>query len=143
MYQKTIVLLLLVYVNFIYANNLWKVSEYGINRGVIENSDLIQPACENIKGISGKKISLNANIAAFPRGVYKKHCGKYITVINIKKNISKKLIIADECQTCNNNQMMVPAYTWNTLYGENVYIEGDSSKENNSPGYIDVKWEFD
>lgn len=147
---KNIYFLILIYLNFIYAykrnndkwNNNWKASEYGINDGKYEIPDLNNGACENTE-YSKKRIKLDDKIAAFPSNLYKNYCGKKIIVFNTNKNINITLTVADECPTCDNNQMDIPAYTWNKLMGKTYYKIGNKKIEEKSPGYIKkIKWKI-
>lgn len=115
----------------------WKASEYGINDGELEKDDLKEGACGIIKG----DIELNDRIVALPSNIYKKYCGKKIIVINTKKDINITLTVSDECPTCDNKQIDIPAYTWNKLNGKSYYKLGNSEIEEDSPGYIkNIKW---
>lgn len=139
------ILLLSIYINFVLCSNYtwntgWKASEYGINQntGAMEDSDLNSGACSNTIYYN-KKIKLDDPIVAFPSSIYKKYCGKYIIVINEDKNITKKLMVLDECVGCGEKQIDIPATTWNKLYGYDYYILNKVNP--NAPGYIkNIKW---
>lgn len=117
----------------------WKASEYGINDGELENDDLKQGAC----GIFNRNIKLDDKIVALASSKYKKYCGKKILVVNTLKNINITLTVADECKDCDENQMDIPAYTWNELNGKSYYKLHNKNIEKGSPGYIKkIKWKI-
>lgn len=146
---KIVYIILLINLTFSYCYKIkrennnwnlgWKASEYGIDNGELEKEDLKEGACGIIKG----NIELNDRIVALPSNIYKKYCGKKIMVVNTIKNINIILTVSDECPTCDDKQIDIPAYTWNKLMGKSYYKLGNSKNEENSPGYIEnIKWKL-
>lgn len=68
------------------------------------------------------------------------NCGDFIKVNYNHKNVNNTIIvlITDKCGNCEDNQIDLPYETWNLLYGENTYKEGNIAK--NSKGEIPVSW---